>query len=278
MRTTAMTVCSAMSLTRTTLPTEISIFAIDQDLWEGSRWDNLDQILLQDDLGVPDVLLDVLGLDDKPVESRAIRSNNNRSNNSGWNVHGIAVELDQVVTMDHAGLGREGRSGGNPRDWKPCSRDWEDEVEWVGNADIAEVRLLLLWQNNHQVKAWDTLLEDNLSDDLEIVGIPLPDGWHLLNGAVGWSVVWPQVNLQELNELHLNVIKDLWHIDVLSINDNFVYSCNLKTDNVFQFNNSLWGDGGDLGDDFPQLEELWRLHAEGLLGFGGFSGSSGDDL
>merc|ERR1719309_581997 len=129
---------------------DYSWFAIDQDCWEGRGWDNLDQILLEDDLGVPDTLLDMLGLDSKPVESGAISSNNNWSNNSGWDVHGIAVELDQVPAMDHAGLGREDRSRDNPGEGDLGSRDWEEQVEWVGNADVAEEDLLG-WQNNLQV-------------------------------------------------------------------------------------------------------------------------------
>jgi len=215
----------------------------------------------------------VLGLDSEPVESGAISSNNNWSNNSGWNVHGIAIELDQVLAMDHAGLGREDRSRDNLGDGNLGSRDWENEVEWVGNADIAEEDLLG-WQNDLQVKAWDTLLENHLSDSLVTARFNI----DVLNGAVGWSVVWPQVNLQDFNELPLNLLKDLWHIDILTLNDNLVKSSGLKTDNFFQFNNSLWGDWGDWGYDLLQPESLWRLHAEGLLGLGGLSSSSSDDL
>jgi len=46
---------------------DLNWLAIDQDRWEGRGWDNLDQILLQDDLGVPDALLDMLGLDSEPA-------------------------------------------------------------------------------------------------------------------------------------------------------------------------------------------------------------------
>merc|ERR1719309_916710 len=37
-------------------------------------------------------------------------------------------------------------------------------------------------------------------------------------------------------------------------------------------------DWGDWGDDLLQPEGLWRLHAKGLLGLGGLSGASGDNL
>merc|ERR1719357_2203688 len=139
--------------------------------------------------------------------------------------------------------------------------------------DVAEEDLFG-WQNDLQVKAWDTLLENHLSDSLVTARFNI----DVLNGAVGWSVVWPQVNLQDFNELPLNLLKDLWHIDILTLNDNLVKSSGLKTDNFFQFNNSLWGDWGDWGYDLLQPESLWRLHAEGLLGLGGLSSSSSDDL
>ena len=112
------------------------------------------------------------------MESGAISSNNNWSNNSGWDVHGIAVELDQVLAMDHAGLGREDRSRDNPGDGDLGSRDWEEQVEWVGNADVAEEDLLG-WQNNLQVEGWDTLLEDHLSGGLVTARFKL----DVLNGA-----------------------------------------------------------------------------------------------
>jgi len=83
---------------------DLDWLSIDQHLWQRARWNNLDQVLLQDDFSVPNTLLDLLSLDSEPVEGRAVSSNDNWSLDTRWNVNGIAIELDQVLTLDHASL------------------------------------------------------------------------------------------------------------------------------------------------------------------------------
>jgi len=118
----------------------------------------------------------------------------------------------------------------------PDSSKWEEEAVWVDDADITEEHLLS-WQHNLQVKAWGVLLENKLNNSLvmsRVEGVAL-------NGTARWGIVWPQVDLQHLNDIQLHMLKDLWHIDVLVLKDNLIQDGGLNTNNLFQFSNDLGG-------------------------------------
>ena len=89
-----------------------------------------------------------------------------------WKGNGLAVELDQgAVGVDLAHLGESGAGGkdraggdlGNTHDSVVLdSGQWEEEVEWVGDADVLEDEGLH-WGDDLHVQGWDSLGEGQLN-------------------------------------------------------------------------------------------------------------------
>ena len=64
----------------------------------------------------------------------------------GWDHDVLSVELDDVLAVEGAGLGGEDGAGddlvGGEPDVVPDGGQWEEQVVWVGDADVAEQDLL----------------------------------------------------------------------------------------------------------------------------------------
>jgi len=223
------------------------------------------------------------GNDTKPVEVGGIKGDGNAIRDGtdwqiGWDPKILTVELVHVEAADGTGLsGEDGARdklvGGKP-DVVPDGGEWEEEVVWVGDADVAEEDLLG-WPDDLQVEAWGLLVERHLDGGLVAKRLELVR----LDGAGGWAVVWVQVSLQEVDDLGLGNLEAPWDIDVLSLEDDLVQGGGLDADNLFELSNELGaGTGGPGGNQVPQLLGLGGHGAEGLLFLGGLGSASGDDL
>merc|ERR1719481_1940607 len=252
---------------------------IDEDL--RADWVDLNHDILQENNDFPLIATFGVGNDTEPVEVGGIIGENEAVScvsHAGWDFNRLTVELGHVEAVDGAGLsGEDGARdklvGGKP-DVVPNGGEWEEEVVWVGDADVAEEDLLG-WPDDLQVEAWGLLVERHLDGGLVAKRLELVR----LDGAGGWAVVWVQVSLQEVDDLGLGNLEAPWDIDVLSLEHDLVQGGGLDADNLFELSNELGaGTGGPGGNQVPQLLGLGGHGAEGLLFLGGLGSASGDDL
>merc|ERR1719423_251639 len=255
---------------------------IDKDL--GSDWVDHNSVLLQVNHGFPLATFNWQGIDTEPVEVGGINGEDEAFlGHDRIEVIRLTVEHGHVglamwIPGHGTGLSGEDRArdklvGGKP-DVVPDGGEWEEEVVWVGDADVAEEDLLG-WPDDLQVEAWGLLVERHLNGGLVAKRLELVR----LDGAGGWAVVWVQVSLQEVDDLGLGNLEAPWDIDVLSLEDDLVQGGGLDADNLFELSNELGaGTGGPGGNQVPQLLGLRGHGAEGLLFLGGLGSASGDDL
>jgi len=276
---------------------ELNLLGVDSDNWAGARWDDLNLVLLQQDVGLQQVLGGDWGNQDhEPAVGGSVMSNHEGVSvgNLLWEGDGLAVELDEGVGVgvDPAHLGDSGAggkdgAGGDLGDTEDSvvldSGQWEEEVEWVDNADVLEDEGLP-WGDDLHVQGWDGLGEGQLNSG--------PGGslhkvwwsvwWWLGKSAGRWSVVWPQVGGDDIKDGLLNNAEVLWHVDELSLEDNLVQGGGLDANNLLQLSNLLGGNKGGVsglgGNQLLQQLGFWGLNGEGLLGLSGHGVASDNDL
>ena len=171
---------------------ELNLLGVDSDNWAGARWDDLNIGHLQQDAGLQQVLGGDWGNQDhEPAVGGSVMSNHEGVSVGDllWEGDGLAVELDEGVGVGvdpaHLGDSRAGGkdgSGGDLGDTKDSvvldSGQWEEEVEWVDNADVLEDEGLP-WGDDLHVQGWDGLGEGQLNSG---PGGSLHKVW--------WSVWW----------------------------------------------------------------------------------------
>merc|ERR1719378_1123716 len=156
----------------------------------GFDWVDHNSVLLQVNNGFPLVTSNWHGIDTEPLEVGGIKGEHEAKIRPGhgiWDVNRLAVEHDNVVAGDGtvAISGEDGARdklvGGKPG-VVPDGGGWEEEVVWVGDADVAEEDLLG-WPDDLQVEAWGMLVERHLDGGLVAKRLEL----LRLDGAGGWA-------------------------------------------------------------------------------------------
>merc|ERR1719295_870519 len=276
---------------------ELNLLGVDSDNWAGARWDDLNLVLLQQDVGLQQALGSDWGNQDhEPAVGGSVMSNHEGVSvgNLLWEGDGLAVELDEGVGVgvdpahlgDSRARGKDG-AGGDLGDTEDSvvldSGQWEEEVEWVDNADVLEDEGLP-WGDDLHVQGWDGLAEGQLNSGPRgsLHKVWWSVWWWLGKSAGRWSVVWPQVGSDDIKDGLLNNAEVLWHVDELSLEDNLVQGGGLDADNLLQLSNLLGGNKGGVsglgGNQLLQQLGFWGLNGEGLLGLSGHGVASDNAL